>query len=58
MIRQLISFTEPQHVWLKREAVRLGLPSLAELVRRLVDAGRGEVPVPKRMVAKKGSDQT
>ena len=39
MIKQMISFTEPQWRWLKREALRLGV-SVAELVRRAVDAHR------------------
>lgn len=33
----MISFTDPQRVFLKREAKRLGI-SLAELVRRIIDA--------------------
>jgi hypothetical protein len=36
MVKQLISFTVPQHQLLKREAKRLGI-SIAELVRRIVD---------------------
>lgn len=39
MKKQMISFTEPQLVFLKREAKRLGI-SVAELVRRIVDAYR------------------
>lgn len=37
MIKQMISFTDPQRVFLKREAKRLGI-SVAELVRRIIDA--------------------
>lgn len=37
MIKQMISFTEPQMAYLKREAKRLGI-SIAELVRRIIDA--------------------
>ncbi len=37
MTKQVISFTVPQHLYLKREAKRLGI-SIAELVRRIVDA--------------------
>lgn len=33
----MISFTEPQHAYLVKEAKRLGIP-VAELVRRIVDA--------------------
>jgi hypothetical protein len=32
----MISFTDPQRVFLKREANRLGI-SIAELVRRIID---------------------
>lgn len=32
----MISFTAPQHAFLKREAKRLGI-SVAELVRRIID---------------------
>ena len=41
MIKQMISFTEPQWRWLRAEARRLGV-SVAELVRRAVDAHRRE----------------
>jgi hypothetical protein len=37
MIKQMISFTDPQRHFLKREAKRLGI-SIAELVRRIIDA--------------------
>lgn len=37
MVKQMISFTEPQRTFLKREAKRLGI-SMADLVRRIVDA--------------------
>lgn len=37
MVKQMISFTEPQRSFLKMEARRLGIP-IAELVRRIVDA--------------------
>jgi hypothetical protein len=40
MIKRLISFTEPQIVWLEAEAKRLGI-SVPELVRRIIDAARG-----------------
>ncbi len=36
MTKQMISFTDPQRVFLKREAKRLGI-SIAELVRRIID---------------------
>lgn len=36
MVKQVISFTAPQHAFLKREAKRLGI-SVAELVRRIID---------------------
>lgn len=39
MPRQMLQFTEPQLVFLKEEAKRLGL-GVAELVRRIVDAYR------------------
>ena len=39
MIKQMISFTQPQLAWLRREARRLGV-SVAELVRRAVDTCR------------------
>lgn len=39
MIKQMISFTQPQLIWLRRVAVRQGL-SVAELVRRAVDRYR------------------
>lgn len=39
MIKQMISFTDPQRAWLLGEARRLGI-SAAELVRRAVDAYR------------------
>jgi hypothetical protein len=35
----MISFTDPQRAFLKKEADRLGI-SIAELVRRIVDAHR------------------
>jgi hypothetical protein len=35
--KQMISFTDPQRAFLKREAKRLGI-SVAELVRRIIDA--------------------
>lgn len=41
MIFQPVRLTEPQHQWLKKEAVRLGLPSVAELMRRIIDDQRG-----------------
>ena len=34
--KQMISFTDPQRQFLKREAKRLGI-SIAELVRRIID---------------------
>jgi len=34
--KQMISFTDPQRAFLKREAKRLGI-SIAELVRRIID---------------------
>jgi hypothetical protein len=37
MIKQMISFTDPQRVFIKREAKRLGI-SIAEFVRRIIDA--------------------
>jgi hypothetical protein len=37
MTKQMISFTDPQRAFLKREAKRLGI-SIAELVRRIIDA--------------------
>lgn len=37
MTKQMISFTDPQRSFLKREAERLGI-SIAELVRRIIDA--------------------
>jgi len=36
MTKQMISFTDPQRAFLKREAKRLGI-SIAELVRRIID---------------------
>lgn len=36
MTKQMISFTDPQRAYLKREAKRLGI-SIAELVRRIID---------------------
>ncbi len=36
MTKQMISFTDPQREFLKREAKRLGI-SMAELVRRIID---------------------
>lgn len=36
MTKQMISFTDPQRQFLKREAKRLGI-SIAELVRRIID---------------------
>lgn len=40
MIKQVVSLTEPQLAWLKEESDRLGI-SVAELVRRIIDAARG-----------------
>lgn len=40
MVKRLISFTEPQIVWLEAEAQRLGI-SVPELVRRIIDTARG-----------------
>ena len=37
MTKQMISFTDPQRMYLKKEAARLGI-SIAELVRRIIDA--------------------
>ena len=37
--KQTITFTEPQGVFLKVEAARLGI-SVAELVRRIIDQHR------------------
>ena len=37
MTKQMISFTDPQMAYLKKEAKRLGI-SVAELVRRIIDA--------------------
>ena len=39
MNKRMISFTEPQEVFLKREAERLGI-SVSDLVRRIVDQYR------------------
>lgn len=39
MIKQMISFTEPQHDFLKFEADKLGI-SVAELTRRIIDQYR------------------
>lgn len=35
-----IIVTKPQHAWLEREAKRLGMKKLGELVRRIIDAAR------------------
>lgn len=37
VVKQMISFTDPQRAFLIREAKRLGI-SIAELVRRIIDA--------------------
>lgn len=41
MTKQVISFTDPQIAFLKKEAKRLGI-SIADLVRRIVDAHRDQ----------------
>lgn len=41
MERISVSLPPPQHSWLTREAKRLGI-TIGELLRRLIDAARGE----------------
>lgn len=38
--RRMIGFTTKQWDWLEKERERLGLPSISELVRRIVDKER------------------
>lgn len=44
----MTQLTEPQSEWLETEALRVGL-SVAELLRRIVDEHRGELPA-KRVI--------
>ena len=39
MHRHMISITDPQHDFLKRESERLGI-SIADLIRRIIDTHR------------------
>lgn len=38
--RQSIGFSDPANAWLKAECERLGIRSISELVRRIVDEHR------------------
>lgn len=40
--RRMVGFTDQQWDWLGRERKRLGLPSISEFVRRIVDEKRFE----------------
>lgn len=39
MANKLVLLTEPQEIWLRAEAARLGI-SVSELIRRILDAAR------------------
>jgi hypothetical protein len=45
--RQYVTLTDPQAVFLKEEAARLGI-SVSDLIRRIVDAYRENLPARKK----------
>lgn len=50
MPKVLITLSDPQDTWLRREAHRLGIP-ISELVRRTVDSRRAAEPTKERLAA-------
>ncbi len=46
MPKLLVTVSEPQDLWMRREAQRLGIP-VSELMRRMIDARRTPEPLPE-----------